>query len=404
MDELTMLRQFRADVPRSLQARRQARERLEQLTRGGRRRRPRLVIILAAFALLIALGGTAYGLAREYLLGDPAPDPVKEQAAMLNEVKGELIPKATVGPGIRAEETKLAAFLDASTGPVYLWVAPSDRGECLFMQIVGTEQPDGRPNLSGGCGRGNRVIDWGIGATRVRDGRLLPLLSGSVGAEVARLELRSEGATTDVPLQGRYFLLELSGGGNKPHPEIPRLELIAYDAAGQELARQKSRPPFNPAGRASGPQEPPRPIDLTGQRPLIAITTRRTGKPIQLYVLDHVADRGGQRCEVLVTPGGTSTGCGGRSIGPTEVWVSPNQIGTSPNGMLLLWGEVGSQISRLELHFEDGRIEQLPLMKQFALYQVDPADFAAGRRPLRLLGRDQNGKAVGERKLGPWRR
>lgn len=323
---------------------------------------------------------------------------------MLNQVKGELIPTARVGPGIRGQETKLAAFLDASTGPVYLWVAPSERGECLFMQIVGTERPDGKPNLSGGCGRGTRLIDWGLSATRVRDGRLLALLSGSVGTDVERLELRSEGATVNVPLQGRHFLVELSGGGAGPSPEIPPLELIAYDATGQELARQKSRPAFNAPGRAPGQLERPRPIDLTGQRPLVEITTRRTGKPIQLYLLDHVADRGGQRCQVLVTPGGTSSGCGGRALKPTEVSVHPNQIGTSPDGMLLLWGEVGSEIARLELHFEDGRIEQLPLAKRFALYQVDPADFAAGRRPLRLVGRDRSGTAVGERKLGPWRR
>lgn len=88
---------------------------------------------------------------------------------------------------------------------------------------------------------------------------------------------------------------------------------------------------------------------------------------------------------------------------PDEVGVHPNQIGTTPNGVLLLWGEVGSEIDRLELRFEGGRVEQLPLVNRFALYQVDPDDFVAGRRPLVLIGRDANGKVVGDRKLGPWR-
>ena len=404
MDELTLLRQFRADVPLSLRARQQARERLERLIEGRRHRhRPRLLVIVAALVLLIALGGTAYGLAREYLLGEPAPDPVKQQAAMLNEVKGELIPTARTGPGIRVEETKLAARLDASTGPVYLWVAPSDRGECLFKQIVGTELPDGRPNLSGGCGRNDRTIDWGFSATRVRDGRLLALLSGSVDARVEKLELTTEGKTQSVPLQGRHFLVELPGGGARPYPEIPPLELVAYGAAGQELARQKSRPFPATFGRGSGARSGrPEPIDLTGRQPLIEIKTRRTGKPIQLYVIEQLGDRG--RCVVLVSPGGTSSGCGRSFPEPAEVSVHPNQIGSAPNGMLLLWGEVGRDINRLELRFEGGRVEQLPLVKQFALYQVDPADFASGRRPLVLIGRDEDGKVVGERKLGPWRR
>lgn len=393
MDELTLLRSFRADVPRPLRSREQAHERLERLIAGRRDwRSPRLLVLLAGIALLIALGGTAYGLAREYLLGDPAPDPVKQQAAMLNEVKGELIPIARRGPGMRVDETKLAAFLDASTGRVYLWVAPSERsGLCLFTQIVGTEQPDGSPSMGGGCGSGGRTIDWGISATRVRDGRLLVLLSGSVSDKVARLELTSEGETVRVPLQGRFFLAELSGGGERPSPEIPEIELIAYDSVGRELVGEKSRPAW--------PSERPQPIELSGESPLIEITTRRTGKPIKLYVVE----RDGERCRVLVSPGGTGSGCGGRSPGAAEVAVHPNQIGAAPGGMLLLWGEVGSDIAQLELHFEAGRIEQLALVKQFALYQVDPADFAAGRRPLRLVGRDKNGSVVGERKLGPWR-
>lgn len=395
MDELTLLRQFRADVPRPLRAQQQTRERLERMIDGRRgRRSPRLLVLLAALALLIALGGTAYGLAREYLLGDPAPAPVQQQAARLNEVKGELIPKARLGPGIRVEETKLAAFLDADTGPVYLWVAPSERGdECWFEQIVGTEQPDGSPNLRGGCGGhaiDGRPIDWSLSATRVRDGRILQFISGKVGESVVKVELTSEGETVQVPLQGRYFLFQVTDATREANPHIPRLRLTAYDNAGDVLAQATSQPPTRR----------PRPVDLNGQTPLIEILTRRTGKPIRLYVLQ----RDGERCRVLVSPGGTGSSCGGRPPKSNEVFVGPNQIGAAPHGMLLLWGEVGSRISELELHFEDGRVEQLPLTSHFALYQVDPADFKAGHRPLRLVGRGAEGKAVGERKLGLWKR
>lgn len=394
MDDLSSLRQFRADVLPAPRAREQAHERLQSFIVGRRRRRPGLIALVAAGALLLALGGTAYGLAREYLLGDPAPDPVKEQATMLNKVKGELIPKARTGPGVQAEQTKLAAFLDASTGPVYLWVAPAERGgPCLFMQIVGTEMPDGRPNLSGGCGRGGRTIDWGTSGTRVRDRRFLMLVSGIVSGEVARLDLKVDGRTDDVPLQGGFFIAELPGSGtNEASPEIPSVELTAYDGSGRELARAKSRPPFH------GQSQRPKPIDLSSERPLLEITTRRTGKPIRLYLVE----RDGERCRVLVSPGGTSSGCGGRSPDADEIAVAPNQIGSAPDGMLLLWGEVGSAIARLELHFEDGRIEQLPLTERFTLYQVDPGDFAAGRRPLKLTGRDESGREIGERELGPW--
>jgi hypothetical protein len=88
MDDLSSLREFRADALSSPRARAQAAERLQTLIAGQRRQRQRLIVVVAAAALLLALGGTAYGLARGYLLGDPAPDPVKAQAAMLNRVKG----------------------------------------------------------------------------------------------------------------------------------------------------------------------------------------------------------------------------------------------------------------------------------------------------------------------------
>ena len=37
-------------------------------------------------------------------------------------------------------------------------------------------------------------------------------------------------------------------------------------------------------------------VDASGESPLIKITTRKTGKPIKLYVVE----RGGKRCRVLV--------------------------------------------------------------------------------------------------------
>ena len=72
--------------------------------------------------------------------------------------------------------------------------------------------------------------------------------------------------------------------------------------------------------------------------------------------------------------------------------------------MLLLSGAVGREIDRLELRFEDGRLERLPLADQHTLYQVDARDFAAGRRPIELIGKDSRGGVVATAELGPWQR
>lgn len=359
----------------------------------GRRRGPRRsrAALAAAAAVVLVFAGTAYALAREFLIGEPAPAEVREQAALLNEVKGELIPRVHQRPRIRVEETRLAASVVASTGPVYLWVAPTESGGyCLFQQIVGTELPQGRPNLRGGCGRRNDTIDSALSVTRVRPGHLLTLAYGRVDRRVERLEAEVSGRIRTVPVTDGYFLFELpraSDGG------LSGVELIGYDGSGREVARRRHSVPFEFFR--------PRPsVDVSRERPLLEIETRVTKQPIRLYVVE----RDGERCTVLVSPGGTGSGCGRRRPDPHEIDVAPTQIGSASTGMLLLWGEVGSEIRALELRFEDGRVERLPLAGHYTLYQVDRADFAAGRRPIVLIGRSDDGDVVSEKRLGPWRR
>lgn len=357
----------------------------------GRGRRPSRVALAVAAAIVLLFAGTAFALTREFLVGDPAPVEVKEQAALLNDVKGELIPRAHDGPRIRVEETRLAASVVASTGPVYLWVAPTESGGyCLFKQIVGTELPDGRPNLSGGCGPGSDTIDSNLSVTRVRHGRLVTLVYGRVDGRVERLEAEVKGRTLIVPVAGTFFLFELPRASDG---DLAGVELIGYDARGHEVARRLHSVPIEFA-------RPHDPVDISGKRPLLEIETRLTKQPIRLYVVE----RDGERCHVLVSPGGTGSGCGQRRPGPREIEVAPNQIGSAPDGMLLLWGEVGSELATLDLRFEDGRVERLPLAGHFTLYQVARDDFAAGRRPIALIGRNPDGDVVSERRLGPWRR
>jgi hypothetical protein len=380
MDELRRLREFRSDVVVPSGSHARAREALAAAIGGRRRRRSRLLLAVAA-ALLLLGGGTAYALAREFLVGEPAPNDVRERVALLNAVKGELIPRTRRGVRIRADETRLAATIRASTGRVYLWVAPAAAGDYCFLQIVGTELPDGGPNLGGGgCGAASGPVAGTRSGSRVR-GRWLTLVHGQVRPTVERLVAVYKGRRLPIRLTGRFFLAELPGIRDS---EAPQLTLVAYDAAGREVGRQ-------PFGRVL-PR--PRPVDVTRERPLLEILTRRTRKPIRLYVADG--------CEVLVTPGGTSSGCGGRALRPREIPIGTTQIGAAPRGMLLLWGEVGRAIARLELRFEDGRVERLPLVRQYTLYQVAPRDFAAGRRPVELVGRNAAGKVVGRRSLGPW--
>jgi hypothetical protein len=84
--------------------------------------------------------------------------------------------------------------------------------------------------------------------------------------------------------------------------------------------------------------------------------------------------------------------------------VNPNQRGTAPHAMLLLWGSVGRLIDSLEVRFEDGTTIPITLHQGWALYQVHPENFARGHRPITLIGRDRSGRVLDTRHLEPYQR
>jgi hypothetical protein len=356
--------------------------------------RRRAFALAAAAAVAVALAATAFGVGRQFLPGDPAPPAVQDEAGRLDEVKGELIPRVHDTPGVLVEQTRLAASLDTADGPVYLWSAPTEKGGyCLFLEAPGLELPDGRPNLAGGCNTAPAALEVTSAGSRLRSGAWLQLLYGRAGPSIERLELERDGSSRAVPLDGGGFFLTRLQVETPGRP--PQFELVAYDADGDEIARrsQAMPPPQLRPPHASDKGRLP-----VGGEPLLEIRTRRTNMPIRLYV----SDSGGERCVTLVTPGGTSTGCGQKQPGPREIPIQPTQIGAAPSGMLLLWGAVGHEIASLELRFEDGTSEPLPLVEGRTLYQVDPGNYDAGRRPTELVGKDAEGRVIASGHLGPW--
>lgn len=385
MDELTEIRRFRRRAELDAAARDGARDALRAAASAAAPRRPRALIAFASAAMLLLCAGTAYAVAREFLVGDPAPPEVKSEAAKINSDGRPLIPTTTARPQVRPEGTRLAASLQSSAGPVYLWRADGARGDatCLFVQIASAPQRDGGPNLGGGCSATADPIAVTASGTRTRAG-WLALVYGSVDESVHRLAAQLEDRRVDVPLEGRYFLFEPPAAVDD---EIPRVRLLGYDSGGREIAEHELGTPRAPANSCAN--------DLADEEPVLEILTRRTGKPIRAYLVV----RGGRRCQVLVTPGGTSSGTAGPTPRPREIPLGLTQIGAGESGMVLIWGQIGDAITQLELVFDDGRSERLPLTDNMTLYQVSPDDDAEGRRPTKLVGRDRSGNVIAERVL-----
>lgn len=380
MDELALLSRFReAELDDGF-----ARERAESALReriAQNRSSRRTLVAFVAFGALVVLAASAYGVRTRFLVGDEAPPDVTRQVALLDQVKGTLFPWRA--QGVLVDRTRLAAAIDASTGPVYLWTAPARGGRvCAFLQIAGTERrPGGVPNLGGGCGGYAPPLSAQFSRSAVRGGRYVLVAYGRVEREVASVEIRSAGRVSSVVPTARWFLVELGA-----EPEA----IVAKDRRGRRLGIQRFGAP---------PVAPQAPRGKPLRTSVAQILTRRTHKPIRLTVTRY---RGGTTCTELDTPGGVSSGCGVAPL-PMTLPIGVTQIGRIPVGLVLLAGEVGSAIASVEVRFEDGRSERLRLTDGLILYQVARADLAPGRRPVALVGRDRNGAIVVRRSLRPRR-
>ena len=351
-----------------------------------RRRRTvrRPLALAAALAIAAILAAASYAVVRYVIVGSPAPPAVKASEQLLSQVKGELIPKAHSGTGIEVARTKAAAAINASTGPVYLWVAPTRKGGyCAFLQVVGTELPDGRPNLSGGCSntQGSK-LDVSMNGISVH-GRMLTLLlvHAAFPARTVVIGLRS-GAQRTLTLSPSQFLIA------EVRASDPVRTVSTRDSTGHPLAQKLML------------SIPAQPKPIGSFHAVAGIRTIGAGKPLVLYVAPATQ---GARCASFAAGGGAGGICS-KPPHPNQIDVSPNQRGAAPHGMLLLWGSVGRLITRLELRFEDGTTIPIGLHHGWALYQVNPRNFARGHRPAALIGRNQSGHIVNTRRLGPYQR
>jgi hypothetical protein len=389
MDELVRLRQFRPAPAPSAAARAQAAFALTEAIGGGRRRRLRPVIAIAAFVAAAALVTGAYALYQSVIVGSPAPASVKHRVQLEGEVKGELIPQAHRNPGIEIDKTKAAAAITTSVGPVYLWVAPDKRGDsCSWLQIVAIDLPGGRPNLSGGCSRGGSSFYVGIHYIRVKN-RPFALLQGRVGTKGAKtIEVQfANGSSHTYPITDDYVLAETD-------PNNAVKTLIVRDANRRVLAQRHESNPLSPLQQA---QQMRQRFHPTG--PWHTVATLRTIGKHRLLTEKTGPGSNGKVCHELVTPSGTSMGCG-LPIGPTDLEIGPTQIGAAPHGWFLLDGPVGREIHSLELRFEDGTQVAIPIHHGFILYQVNPRNFVSGHRPTKLIARDAAGRIVKTRRFG----
>jgi hypothetical protein len=233
---------------------------LAEITSSSPRRQPlfkaqrrrwahRPVLVAAAAVVASVLAGGAFALAHYVFVGAPAPADVQAYVEFESGVKATLQSHAAT-TGVIVSETKAAAVLDTAGGPAYLWLSPTTSGGyCLYLDFAHDRQPNGAPNMSGGCARGHAfAIDATFTWTRVAQ-TPVSLVYGYAEAPATRMQLHFQsGATKSANINGRYFMVEVPAGeGPGAADKVVSVDAVASD--GHVVATQVNgqiAPPATP--------------------------------------------------------------------------------------------------------------------------------------------------------------
>jgi hypothetical protein len=381
MDDLALLRDFRLEDAAPDGAREHALAALRAAASRQRRGKRRALFVVAFVGALI-LAGAAYAVVHELIVGDPAPEEVRQQPARFGH-SAELIPVPHPEEP-RLEQARVAAVLDSSVGRVYLFASPNAGGLCASTWIEGDRGYQGRLNMSGVCGTAGESF-FAFGNQPFED-KIVRLFSGHAREGVSRVALRFGDRTVDVPLIGRWFLAEF--------PAEPD-EFLSYGPGGKLLEHHE----FMWGRVPSHVLKPPPPHQVTRAREVARIRARNGTEEVTLFV-GRASDGG--YCQIVRSERRPSNrGCSVRRPKEREIGVNAMNFGGAPGGILLLVGPVGGEVETLELLYEDSRTARVPLSDGWALYEVDRSDYRKGRRPELLVGRDSSGRETGTERL-PW--
>lgn len=402
MDELQAIRNFRGDVPAwGEDARHAARSallshiaapsaRFRRARRGfghaSSRRHPRSWPRLAVVTAVLLLAGLTAASALaiyDFVVGEPAPTPIAEQLA--EEGRADpIIPFFAGIPDVVAKSAHSVAAIKTSGGRAILWAVTAEPGPvCYFVEFETLTRRTGQPRGEAICGtRLSSAVPVAYNVSRANVGRRqVVTVVGWVHDNVASVLLRApDGTEREVALSERFFIAEVrvekAGDGNSH-------TLIAKDAAGATLQRIELHL------RSSNLPVVPKSM---GTKRTVIETRDSRGRPMSLTL---VPVEGGRTCLRFETANGMRVSCPPETRVEEGIGVHPTLLGS----LVYFSGSVGPEVAKLELHYEDGSMRELPLVERFVLYDVPRERFAKGKRPTLLLARTADGAEVDRRTI-----
>lgn len=337
--------------------------------------------------MLVALTCSCAGDDSDVTAGERAPVPVAERLVAEGTAE-RLTPFFTGKPNVIAESAHGVAAIETSAGPAVLWAATPESGPiCYFVEFEALTTESGEPRGDAKCGtRLSAGVPIVFNLSRpVVDGTELAIVVGWTHESVKSVVLRSpEGDESELPLSERFFMAEVPADRvPKDFREGKTYVVIARDRRGAELER------WPVAGV-------PRPLffnpKLAGPERTVIDTTDSRGRPMRLSLIPI---EGNEKCVERKTALGTGTSCGPEPRVDEGIQVHP----TLMESMVFLNGSVGPEVTKLELHHQDGYVLELPIVDRFVLHDIPRSRFVEGKRPVLLVARGQDGVEVDRRKV-----
>jgi hypothetical protein len=317
------------------------------------------VVVLAAFGLLASpafglgsrlwefLGFSAPPAVKSAVVGFGAPDP-----ATVSWMRGQ-------GFGIEPGKVRGVVELRTPAGTIRLWVAPTKRGICRFVEILqpGSSRPSGPVACVGPPSRYTR-LDAALESTRDWPSLARPILHGHVYSPVVRVRLDFTDGTSEQirPVEG-FFLVAVPPGKQA-------LDVVGLDTAGRVIV-----------GHPLIYKPPPQPVFHR----LFSLRTRAG-----IVTLEVNPVRARPRCFEVVAVNGSTSSC---DATPVSDPVDPpmfQQVGpgasVGPRTMVVMAGHAHAGVRSITLVVSGGAKIPVPLHDSFFMVPLRP-----DQRPVRLL-------------------
>jgi hypothetical protein len=318
---------------------------------GWRIQRP--ATVLPALLAAVVLSAAAYAVVRLVIVGSPAPPPVRASEKVLALARDAMVGLNPPGSTkVEVAKTEAGAVLNTSSGPVYLWVAPTTSGSrCLYLQITGLSVrfAGGGPFLmAAGCVSPDQSQPLLYRVNTGVQGHTLALVGGYVPPPARTLQLQFANGNKSERFAITNGFVVAQGSSSDPRPTA-----IVRDRHGDVIT--------------------PNPVKFIPQLFVSASPTGPVAFTITLHLLKHLgnlvlhvapAARGGTCSQISAPWGAVSSACGGRPLPPDEIEVSrtfqANFLAPHQQIMYLI-GEVGTDVATLELRYQNGGRQQLPI-------------------------------------------